>query len=164
MSDRAVNRLRADCIPLSTVLCIGRHVWSCCPRIFLEGMKKFLEGIRSVKFENAVFGIRTNHSCHPIKSNLRVSIFKSLGIYVRFCRFLTLSLPKQYTFSGRLLLRVRENSQRTRCWPQASSLSRYVILSNIGVPCCVLYTITAIIMANILIGLGAKPSLERGLC
>jgi len=32
------------------------------------------------------------------------------------------------------------------------------------VPCCVLYTITAIIMANILIGLGAKPSLERGLC
>lgn len=38
------------------------------------------------------------------------------------------------------------------------------LVKHSRVPCCVLYTITAIITANILLGLGAKPSLERGLC
>lgn len=118
------------------VLGTGRNVWRCFLRIFLEGMRKISWRLgwhsHSVKFENAILGIRTNHSCHPIKSNLRVTIFISSGTAYISVDFLTLSLPKQYMFLARLLLRVRENSQHTRCWPQASSLSRYVILSNIG--------------------------------
>jgi hypothetical protein len=38
------------------------------------------------------------------------------------------------------------------------------LVQHSRLPCCVLYTVTAIIMANILIGLGVKQSLSKGLC
>jgi len=52
------------------LLATGCKVEGAAPEYFLEGIRiNFLKSwhSRSMKLENAVFGIRTNHSCHPIK-------------------------------------------------------------------------------------------------
>lgn len=130
--------------------------------LFRGNVKNYLKAwhIRFVEFETAIFGTRTIHSCHLIKPTSHLLVLTYF--YVDF--FNPQFTQKIYVLGSFAFASEREFAACTMLASGFFSITVRNLVKHRRVPCCVLYTITAIIMANILIGLGAKPSLERGLC